>query len=355
MKQNTVLYSIIAVLVVAVLLFLMSLSEGNKGGQKVYDPQAEGADGEVVLVVPDDTMDQLIGDSVQSVFTRTMPGLPPPSQPYFDVVRVKGSELGGLLQEHRKIFMVDLSSQYEHPARLGFGENEWAKGQILFRLTGNNRDSMLHHFSERSERILDRFEKEEREHRMKKFEEDHSVKLRKMLRKDHQLSLKVHKEFELEKNKERFVWLERYQQIPRGGRKRDLMHGILIYHRPYEGKGQFEKEQLLNTRDSILKKYVPGPSEGSYMATEDRFPEVSPRLKEINFNGEYAVEMRGLWRVENDQMGGPFLSLSTYDKERDRLVTVEGFVYGPRFDKRSEIREIEAMIYTLGFVDKKSS
>ncbi len=50
-------------------------------------------------------------------------------------------------------------------------------------------------------------------------------------------------------------------------------------------------------------------------------------------------------------MGGPFISLSTFDKERNRIVTVEGFVYAPKFDKRNYLRQVEAILYTLDFVN----
>jgi hypothetical protein len=251
--------------------------------------------------------------------------------------------------------MVDIDKKTDHSARVGFAEDQWAEGQLLFRLTGNDKDSVLRHFSVRAERILDRFEKAEREHSIDALKHGYSQKLRKKLKKKHEVSLRVPEGFKIKKNKERFVWLERYRQIPKGGRKRDLMEGLLVYYYPYEGGQQFEKERLLRVRDSLLKKYVPGPSKGSYMDTEDRYPEVEPRFREFEFDGEYAAKLRGLWRVENDFMGGPFISLSTYDETRDRLVTVEGFVYGPRFDKRSYIRDLEAVLYTLRFPEPASS
>ena len=69
-----------------------------------------------------------------------------------------------------------------------------------------------------------------------------------------------------------------------------------------------------------------------------------PTYEEININGEIAAEIRGLWRMENDFMGGPFYSLTMYDEASSSLVTVEGYTYAPYFDKREYMREIEGLV-----------
>ncbi|HNZ72795.1 MAG TPA: DUF4837 family protein, partial [Prolixibacteraceae bacterium] len=67
----------------------------------------------------------------------------------------------------------------------------------------------------------------------------------------------------------------------------------------------------------------------------------------------YAVEVRGLWQVENDFMGGPFVSLSILDVLKRRVVTVEGFVYAPANKKRNLLQQVEAMAYSLKFDKQK--
>jgi len=65
------------------------------------------------------------------------------------------------------------------------------------------------------------------------------------------------------------------------------------------------------------------------------------------------MEIRGLWRVENAFMGGPFVSLSTVDETRNRVVTVEGFVYAPKADKRNLMRQVEAVVYSLQIMEEE--
>jgi len=94
----------------------------------------------------------------------------------------------------------------------------------------------------------------------------------------------------------------------------------------------------------MLKKYVGGENPGSYMSTE---LQVLPTFRSFKLNGTYTAELRGLWKVEGDFMGGPFISISQLDESKNRVVTVEGFVYAPKYNKRNYVRQLEAILYSL--------
>ena len=76
-------------------------------------------------------------------------------------------------------------------------------------------------------------------------------------------------------------------------------------------------------------------------------PPVSTVLPTVD--GKYSVEIRGLWRIEGDIMGGPFVSRSYLDPENKNIITVEAFVYRPNKSKRSAYRQLEAMISSVKF------
>ncbi|MBA7543170.1 hypothetical protein ES705_35500 [subsurface metagenome] len=46
-------------------------------------------------------------------------------------------------------------------------------------------------------------------------------------------------------------------------------------------------------------------------------------------------------------MGGPFVSISQLDETRNRVVTIEGFVFAPAHEKRDLLRQVEAKILSL--------
>ena len=59
------------------------------------------------------------------------------------------------------------------------------------------------------------------------------------------------------------------------------------------------------------------------------------------------MEIRGLWRMENDFMGGPFISLTCLDEKNNTLITAEGYVFAPQFDKLLYLHEVEAMVKSI--------
>ena len=67
----------------------------------------------------------------------------------------------------------------------------------------------------------------------------------------------------------------------------------------------------------------------------------------ISVDGHFVQEVRGLWQMENDMMGGPFVSYSQVDTINNRVIVAEGFVYLPNKKKRELIRMLEASLQTL--------
>jgi hypothetical protein len=78
---------------------------------------------------------------------------------------------------------------------------------------------------------------------------------------------------------------------------------------------------------------------------------VMPMLEIKKFKDLQYGELRGLWELVNDFMGGPFVSRSYVDANRRRIVTVEGYVYAPRFEKRDYIRRVLGIINTFSLND----
>jgi len=78
---------------------------------------------------------------------------------------------------------------------------------------------------------------------------------------------------------------------------------------------------------------------------------IEPIFNEISFNDLFAVETRGLWRVENDFMGGPFVSYTFVDEKQARLITIDGFTYAPKQKKAPLVRELEAILWSVKILE----
>ena len=106
-------------------------------------------------------------------------------------------------------------------------------------------------------------------------------------------------------------------------------------------------------------KRIPGPSDGSYMATVTRIPNIEddgyvdfvPQRKVLKINGKEWIELRGFWDVEHDFMGGPFVSYTTL--HNGKLLTIDCYVYSPKYGKRNFLRPLEHLVYGVTFSSDK--
>ena len=85
------------------------------------------------------------------------------------------------------------------------------------------------------------------------------------------------------------------------------------------------------------------------MSTNATFTTYTP----ITLYGKYCGVLRGLWEMEGDMMGGPFVSFARLDEVNNRVVVAEGFVYAPETDKKKNMmRRLEASLHTLRLPDE---
>jgi len=147
--------------------------------------------------------------------------------------------------------------------------------------------------------------------------------------------LKIPKNYGLVDDTGDFLWFR--QNISKGSMN------IIAYALPLT-KNDSIINNIVAARDTIGKKYIPGPSDGSYMITEAAY---TPFTRQTELSGKPSYETRGKWEVKNDFMAGPFLNYTVVDKANNRLLVVEGFTYAPSVKKRDFMFELEAILKTL--------
>ena len=117
---------------------------------------------------------------------------------------------------------------------------------------------------------------------------------------------------------------------------------ICVY--TYSGNDFPKPEEAIDKRDSVMRENIPGDTLQMFMTTERH---AGPTFRTTNHRGQKTMEMRGLWTMNGDTMGGPFVSYSIIDNARQRIIVAEGFVYAPETTKRDKIKQLEAVLYTL--------
>jgi hypothetical protein len=319
------------VLTLLILAFTFSACElGNKG----FKPSS-GRTNEILVVTNDDELWKgEVGDTIRALFGQELQGMPQ-AEAAFEMVHIPATAFSHLYQTHHNIFILDISPSIEKPiveTKIDF----WAKPQRVIKITVSDKNSFYQEFAANKETFVQLFDQNENVrvgNTHAAFEDD---KIRKQLVKSYQVSMVFPAAYYIAANTNNFVWLRREAD--------KYSQGVFMYFYPYTDTVAFNSARIIHLRDSITKKYIPGPSDGSYVKTATLIP---PVRKEVNFNDDFAVEMRGLWEMEGDFMGGPFVSYTFLDPKYKRIVTIDGYVYFPGQDKKNLLRQVEAIIYSF--------
>jgi len=71
------------------------------------------------------------------------------------------------------------------------------------------------------------------------------------------------------------------------------------------------------------------------------------QFDEVNFQDRFAIRMKGLWRMQDFSMGGPFVSYLFYDETQQRIYFLDGSVFAPRYEKKKLIQDVDVMMKTF--------
>ena len=293
---------------------------------------AHGNTGEVLVVMDDYFWKGACGDSIRSYLTEPVMGLPG-IEPMFDLMQ-QGS-LTTFLQKYRNIVKVNIDQGYEM-AKLGISSDAYAKFQLIFTIDAPSADSAIACMYRNKDLIIGGFLLKGRDAIIEDYKRTVAKQMVEQLRDKYQVDIIIPNSYTLDVEKEDFVWIAREEG--------DRQYGILIWKEPYLRISQLETDSLIFKMNSMTRRYVPGKTAGSYMADE---PTVLPIVKRFEKNGVYSVQMNGLWQMENDFLGGPYVSQTIVDLKRAQLVTAHGFVFYPSRDKRQMVRQLEAILHTL--------
>lgn len=299
-----------------------------------------GKSGEVIVVIGKETWRGSTGSIIREIMAQPQASLPQ-EEPMFNLIDVPPEAFINLFKTSRNIMTVKISSTFTE-SKIEFVNDTWAYPQAVINIQAISAESFEELFKANSDKIMAYFLKAEKDRLKKTYRAVHEKGVYNTLLDEFYIQLYVPTGFKIVKKDSSFVWIRYDTPL--------ITQNILIYTYPYDSDSTFTKNFQLVKRNLVTKANVAGALPGSYMTTEMEIPQDFNILKH---NGNYASEMRGLWKVERDFMGGPFINLSVLDASRRRVVTIEGNVYAPKNDKRNYLRQLEAMIYSLEFPSQK--
>lgn len=281
---------------------------------------------------------------IDSIFLAPQTGLPQPES-RFSVVTIPVSSLENtqMFQMHRNIVLCDVKEG--NPDKLYIHRDKWAEPQVVIDLAASSEASLCDLLRKHADRILEELYNAEYRRMAAAFYRDRNVELMKRVEGKFGFTLNLPQEFRMAKEDDGFAWLLK--------RTKDFDLNVLVHVEPYRSQMQFDTEKILNRLDTTMRRNVPGPAEGSYMATERR---VDIETHVVDFEeAKYAVESRGLWRLFGDFMGGPFVAYTLLSPDGTQIVELIAFVYCPRFDKRDYLMQVDGICRSIKWVGDSES
>lgn len=303
-------------------------------------PSATGTIYELLVVMPKAPYSSAIVDSLGA----DMPCLPQ-KEAYFDVTTVTPQLFDNILKPSRNILYVDINPERYTTNKIVYMSNVYSQPQAYCRLQLRSEDEVAEFWEENASAIRSWFVRQELMRQAKFNKGFCNFRGREVVQKELGVDIVVPNDYELILDTAaadlHFIWFCNNK----GSMRRDLV----VYSYPYTDAKTFSTRYLIDKRNEVMRQFVAGSLDGSYMGTEEGQKDLVPQMQGISVqDNQYAAELRGLWKMLNGAaMGGPFVSHTRLDEMSQRIVTAEVFIYAAGQKKRNALRQAEAILYSM--------
>ena len=299
-------------------------------------PTITGKPGELIIIVDNPVWNTEVGDTLTKLVNEIYPSLPQ-EEPVFTATHIPHSAFNTIFKTHRNLFFVNINPHLSNDsAQLLIKKDRWANGQLIIECQARDAKTAAKIIGKNKSKITTLINSEERRRIQGAYKHNNNRKLTAFINKKFHIHITIPISYNLNIDTTDFVWISRETV--------EISQGLFIYRYPYEDTADFSLNHIIARRNDFLKRFIKGAVPNSWMTTETR---LGLHIKKYRHNKQYFSEVRGLWRVENDFMGGPFISLTTTSPDGKYLITIEGYVFAPKHDKREYLRQMESIVYSM--------
>lgn len=316
------------------LLAIVALSLVSCNGKKgVFTPTSSGRAYEILVVVDHALWERPAGRALHDVLDADVLGLPQ-SEASFRIMYSSPQNYDSTLKLIRNIIVVDIQNIYTKGS-FKYAKDTYASPQIILNIQAPDEATFEQFVKENKQVIIDFFTRAEMNRQIGLLKGQHNDFVSHKVDSLFGCDVWVPMELANYKIRKDFLWASTNSAT--------ADRNLVMYSYPYTDKETFTKTYFVHKRDSVMKVNLPGASEGMYMMTDSLLTD----SRVINVHNDYTMEVRGLWRMKGDFMGGPFVSHVRLDKKSQRIIVAEIFIFSPDKMKRNLVRQMEASLYTL--------
>ena len=283
-------------------------------------------------IVDNELWDGKVGESIRDLLAAPIYGLPQ-DEPIFTMAQIPPQVFSGFVTKNRTVLKIEKGAE---EASVKIASNVYAKPQKVIIVSGKTKQDVIKVLSDNSLKIIETFKNIEILAKQSQIRK--SLYNDKSLQEKLGLSIEFPTAYRIAKNDDSFFWI-----------RKDVNTGtlnLMVYELPLNAIQRNDSIviQIVKIRDSIGEAYIPGPSEGSFMITENAY---TPFHSETILDNKPTLETKGLWDVKNAFMSGPYINYAIEDKINNRWVVAEGFAFAPSVEKRNYMFELEAIIKSI--------
>jgi hypothetical protein len=296
---------------------------------------------ELLLVANHDVYTGTTRQLLDSLFAHPQDGLNQP-EPVFDIANIPVSsyENTEMFHSHRNVLICDVNVNNRN--KVYRDVDKYAEPQIIYQFSASDShalDSLLKHYYPM---VLEDLYTMEYRRIERVYSKDFNPDIMNTIRKTFGFDVTVPSEYYIAPPVTNdFMWIRK--------ETKDVSQDVLIQVEPYTSQSQFEEANLLNHIDTMMKRHVPGPADGSYIGTERRLMFYTYNRK---IDNQYAKEIRGVYRCFGDFYSGPFVTYAVVTPDQKNIVLITAFVFSPRKDKRDLLMQVDGICRTIKFNKK---
>lgn len=300
---------------------------------------ASGSTNEVIVLMDEPAWEGSAGRTLFNVLNSNVKALPQP-EPNFRIVQLTPENFTSTFKMARNIIIPEISNIYSSP-KLTADIDKYAMGQVIMHINAPDSASFIAFVSENKDEIVDYFVTKELE-RNAAYLINQSPAPQSRVKQVFGIDIHLPKGLSNVTEHENFYWAT--NNAARG------RQDFVIYQFPYTSETVFQKDSLIKIRNQVLGEHIKG-SFDSQMTTSKAYP---PDYRTMEVDSLYRAELRGLWEMTTDMMGGPFVTQAFVNENTGMVIVAEVYVYAPEMNKRNLMRNLESTLYTISIPPKET-
>ena len=349
-----------SVLKLSVFILLMAVWVGCEGD---YRQKARGSFGELVVIMDSTQFESETAAALRETFggwIQTIPGKPPRFDLRFQdfdtnqqleyLKRYRNLIIAAPIDDTTntgELLRALLSDEIERQVREGESfafplENHWYRDQWLMLLSGQSDSTLARQIRNSQETLTENLiDKEIQRYSREIYDRGEQVALADSIWQTEGWRMRIQHDWiknidtTYTQNGQRQHFMTMRRPLPENDR------WFWIWWRKMDDATHVDEDWINTKRDSLNKQWIRGSREESYVTTAYNRPH---ETEQFIYNDDLAFETLGIWTMTNDAMAGPFVNLTVYDEESQRLFMLEFAQFAPKYDKRRFVRQFRAMI-----------